>query len=295
MNIKEGFSGEIDRVRIDMGKIAPLRAEGYQAEGKDQFYDRKTAFGYMDGAAELYLSYRFKLLMVRRYLKPNSSPLILECFNMCSSEEAFGIFSYQTEEKEVGIGQGSEYGGGLLRFWKGKYFINLYAEKTDPSSEKDILGVGEIIAKRIRREGSKPKMIQFLPKEGLLERTIRYFHLHQILNHHYFISHENLLNLSEGTQAILATYLLSQGKDKTYLLLIKYPEAREARKASNRFRKAYLPEAITSKPIQMENGKWTSMKLIQNYLVVIFDAPYSHQAERLIDVTSQHFIKRSDR
>ncbi len=276
------LSAEKDGRKAEMKRLLPLKVEDYKTDGKDEFYDRQTAFRYMDGAAELYRSYDFKLLMVRRYLKAGHPSLLVELFDMGSSEDAFGIFSYQTEEEEVGIGQGSDYGGGLLRFWKGKYFANIFAERETPATKKDILAIGEAIARNIKKEGLKPKLIQFLPEENLLKRTIRYFHLHPILNHHYFISHENILNLGARTNAILATYPSPGEKGKTFLLLIQYPDQKQAEKAFQSFLKAYMPEAPSSKTVKTENGKWTSAKIHRQYILVVFDAPSVEKTEELI-------------
>jgi len=277
------LSAEKEGRQVAMKRLLPLKMEDYKTDGKDEFYDRQTTFRYMDGAAELYRSYDFKLLMVRRYLKAGHPSLLVELFDMGSSEDAFGIFSYQIEEEEVGIGQESDYGGGLLRFWKGNYFANIFAERETSATKKDILTLGEAIAKNIKKEGSKPKLIQFLPEEGLSQGTIRYFHLHQVLNHHYFISHENILNLGARTNAILAPYLSPGEKGKTFLLLIQYPEQKQAEKAFQSFLKAYMPEASSSKAVKTEDGKWASARIHQKHVLVVFDAPSVEKTEQLIE------------
>jgi len=276
-------SSKVDR-RIEMENILPKKVGDYKAEGKDEIYNRNTSFQYMDGAAELYRSYAFKLLMVRNYKKNGYPSLTVELFDMGLPEDAYGIFSYQTEDEEVGIGQGSDYGGGLLRFWKGKYFVNVFSEKETPESRKDILIFGEAISKNINENGLKPKLIKFLPEDGLSERSIRYFHLHPILNHHYFISHENILNLGKNTNAILADYSFPNAKNKTFLLFIQYPDELQSKKAFNRFLKAYMPEAYSSphKKVKTENGKWTFAKNHKKYVLVVFDAPTQEKAEGLI-------------
>lgn len=269
---------------IEMEKILPQKVGDYMVKEADEFYDRKTTFQYMNGAAELYHSYSFSFLVVRRYTKPAHPSITVELFDMGLPEDAFGIFSYQTEDEEVGIGQGSDYGGGLLRFWKGKYFINIYAEGDNPEVKKDILKIGETISRKINKNGSKPSLIRFIPKEGLSQRTIRYFHIHPILNHHYFISHENILNLSAKTDAILADYSFSNFKDKTFLLLIQYPGEIEAKKAFNKFINAYMPEVSSSnKIIKTENGKWTSAKNYKKHIVLVFDSPDQEKVEELIE------------
>ena len=286
------LSAEKDGRKAEMKRLLPLKVEDYKADGKDELYDRQTTFRYMDGAAELYRSYDFKLLMVRRYLNAGHPSLLVELFDMGSSEDAFGIFSYQIEEEEVGISQGSDYGGGLLRFWKGNYFANVFAERETPATRKDILTLGEAIARNIKKENPKPKLIQFLPEEGLSRETIRYFHLPQVLNHHYFISHENILNLGARTNAILATYPSPGEKGKTFLLLIQYPGKDLAEKAFQSFLKAYMPEADSSVAIRIENNKWAKAQLHKQYVIVVFDAPDKGKTEELIKITQTHLERR---
>lgn len=276
------LSAESDGKKIEMKKLLPLEVGTYRSDGKDEFYDRQTTFRYMDGAAELYRSFGFKLLMVRRYLTGDHPPIIVELFDMGSPEDAFGVFTFETGGEEAGVGQGSDYGGGLLRFWKGKFFVNVYAEQESPSAKQDVLGVGKAIVRSIGKGGQKPKLIDYLPREGLSERSIRYFHLHQSLNYHYFVSHENILQLGSQTNAGLATYYSAQAKDRTFLLLIHYPARKQAGEALQTFIKAYMPESSASKVIQTENGRWVAVQSHQAYVIVVFDAPEREKAERLI-------------
>jgi len=277
------LSAEKEGRQITMKKLLSQKVEDYKADGKDEIYDRNTSFRYMDGAAELYRSYAFKLLMVRKYVKTNHPSILVELFDMGSSEDAFGIFSYETGEEEVQIGQGSDYGGGLLRFWKGNYFANVYAERETPSMRKDILGIGHAVAGNIKKEGQKPALIKFLPADGLSERSIRYFHLHLVLNHHYFLSHENILRLGERTNGILATYLPQQTKEKIFLLLVQYSTKGLAESAFKSFVKTYMPESSASRTIKTENGKWTSAKIHHQYILIVFDATSVEKTEQLIE------------
>ena len=273
-----------------MKRLLPLKVGGYQSDGKDKFYDRMTSFRYMDGAAELYRSYAFKLLLVRRYLKAGHPPIIVELFDMGLPEDAFGIFSYETGGEESDVGQGSDYGGGLLRLWKGKFFVNVYAEQEAPSAKQDVLEIGKAISVSVKQEGLKPKLIHFLPREGLSERSLRYFHLPQSLNYHYFVSHENILRLNERTHAILATYSSPESKGKTFLLLIQYPSQKLAEAALRSFVKAYMPESSSSGVIRTESGKWTASQSHQKYVIAVFDAPSREKADQLIEVVEKKLL-----
>ena len=278
--------------KIEMKKLIPQQVGPYKADGEDEFYDRQTTFRYMDGAAELYRSFAFKLLMVRRYMKTDSSPIIAEFFDMGSSQDAFGIFTFETGGEDAGVGQGSDYGGGLLRFWKGRFFVNVYAEQESSSTKQDVLEIGKAIAKSVGQDGQRPKLVQFLPQEGLSERSIRYFHLHQSLNYHYFVSHENILRLGEKTNAVLASYLFPQTEGKIFLLIIQYPSQKTAEDALQRFAKAYMPEASTSKTIKTENGRWAAAQSHREYVMVVFDAPSKEKTAELIQATRKKLEKK---
>jgi hypothetical protein len=281
------LSAEIDITKAEMKELLPQNIIGYKSDGEDEFYDRQTTFRYMNGAAELYHSFAFKLLLVRRYLKPNAPAVIVELFDMGLAEDAFGIFTFETGGEDAGVGQGSDYGGGLLRFWKGKFFVNVYAEQETPSTKQDVLEIAKAIARSLGQEGQKPELIHYLPEQGLSERSIRYFHLHQSLNYHYFVSHQNILRLGKETHAVLASYLLPQIKEKTFLLLIQYPTKKLAGEALQSFVKAYMPEAVTQKAIKTENGKWAAAQSHQAYVIIVFDAPLKDKAEELIQATKK--------
>jgi hypothetical protein len=277
---------------MEMKKPLPQEMLGYKADVEDEFYDRQTTFRYMNGAAELYRSFAFKHLLVRRYLKPNTSGVIVELFDMGLAADAFGIFTFETGGEDVRVGQGSDYGGGLLRFWKGKFFVNVYAEQETPSTKQDVLEIAKIIARSLGQEGQKPKLIRYLPEEGLSERSIRYFHLHQSLNYHYFVSHQNILRLEEKTNAILASYLLPQTEGKTSLLIIQYPSQKLAEEALQSFVRAYMPESSTSKTIKTENGRWAAAQSYREYVMIVFDAPNKEKTAELIQATRKKLEKK---
>jgi len=274
-----------------MNELLPNEMHGWRAQENDEIYDRDTLYQYMNGAAEVYLTYSYKQLLVRRFIKDQQPDIIVELFDMGSSEDAFGVFSHSRESEEVGIGQGSEYRGGLLCFWKGNFFVCVLAERENPSTKKAVLDLGSAIASAIKETGSKPKLVDFLPVEGLMERSVRYFHKHTSLNYHYFVADQNILNLDESSQALLARYQPAEGK--SYLLLVQYQNIAQANAAFDSFITTYIPEAKQTGIAQLENGKWTAAKLVQEFVVVVFDAPSKAFAETLLQTASNKMeVKR---
>jgi hypothetical protein len=175
----------------------------------------------------------------------------------------------------------------LLRFWKGKYFVSIYAEGEGVEVESVILNTGRAAADSIPATGPEPKLIGFIPgKElGLVDKSVRYLKSHVLLNQRFFISHQNILNLNLKTGAVLAQYL--QNKQKTQLLLIRYPDLKQAANAYQSFMDAYLPDARGKDRSKIEDRKWTSARQRNEYVVIVFGAPTEAAAEALLKATEE--------
>ncbi len=265
----------------------PGEAGGWKWDGDAKAYGPKEIFAYMDGAGELYLAYNFRDLIVRRFEKPGQPPITLELYDMGSSEDAYGVFSFERQDEEVKIGQGSEFGGGLLRFWKGKYFVSIYPDGEGPEVATAILALGRAVADSIPVTGQAPALLRYLPdgKKGLVEKSIRYLHSHVLLNQRFFISHENILGLKADTGAGLAEVLA--GKEKLRLLLIQYPSEDRAKDALESFKKAYMPEARQKDRIHTEDKKWTLVQRRGNMILLVFHASREGDAESLIQAVEE--------
>jgi len=286
LTVAEMVRGE-EKGKMSREIFLPSEAEGWKWDRKEAEYNSKTLFKYMDGAAELYLAYGFQNLTVRRFERSNQPPITCELYEMACSEDAYGVFSYEHQDETVGIGQGSEFGGGLLRFWKDKYFVSIYAEGEGAEVESGILKMGRAAANSIPGVGPEPKLVGYIPGKdlGLVDKSLRYLKDHVLLNQRFFIAHQNILNLSRKTEAVLAQYL--QGKQKTQLLLIRYPDPREAVDAYRSFMKAYLPDVRGMDRARTEDRKWTFARQRNEFILIVFGAPTETDAEGLLKATQE--------
>ena len=277
-----------------MNPKVPLPAEvaGWKWDGKDLRYNSRTLFDYIDGAAELYLAYGFQNLTVRRYEKTSRLSIVVEVYEMASPEDAYGVFSFERQDVSAGIGQGSEFGGGLLRFWKGKYFVSVYAEGDGPEVEPAILSAGRAAADSIPGTGAEPALIQFLPGKdlGLIEKNIRYLKSHILLNQRFFISHENILNLNRDSEAVLANYV--REREKVSLLLIRYPNPGKAAEALQSFTRAYLADASGKDRVRTEDRKWTFARQFKENIILVFGAPRESDGEALLKAAEDKILGR---
>ena len=268
---------------MDLSKLVPESIGAWRSEGEDGLYDREMIFDYMDGAGEVYLSFAYQKLFVRRFTKPPEEELTVELYHMGHSGDAFGIFSRGRVGEDVGIGQNSEYRSGYLLFWKGRYFIIVYTLLENEESKEAVFEISRQIAANITEEGTVPAIISLLPTEGLIEKSVRYFHKHTDLNQHYFVSDDNILELGMETEALIANY--QEGDDYSFLLIVCYPEAGSAGTAFERFTDIYMPEGRESGIVQIEDGYWTAAARTGAFIVAVFDAPTAQRAGRLLTAT----------
>jgi len=138
----------------------PHELRGWKIQDEVRTYTRDTIFNYIDGAGEVYRLYAFRELEVFRYTKLDEPDIVLEVFDMSTSEDAFGVFTHGREGKEAGFGQGSEYRGGLLCFWKDTYFVCVYPEGESEAAKDAVLSLGKSIDEAVKDTGPEPEVLR---------------------------------------------------------------------------------------------------------------------------------------
>ncbi|MBN2408202.1 MAG: hypothetical protein JXE07_00575 [Candidatus Aminicenantes bacterium] len=254
----------------DFDSVFPAEVNGWKKVEPTATYDKTNLFDYIDGGAELYISYNFKKLLAVRYKGKGDEEIVIDIFDMGDSFNAFGVFSHGREREDGLVGQGSEYGGGLLTFWKDRYYISVMAYPETKEKKELVLEFGRKMAAAIPREGALPPVLELLPKENLVRDSIRYFHHYIWLNSHFFVSNDNILQIDDETQAVLAKYRM-EGM-LLHLLLALYPEPERAKSAGESFLRHYLPDAKNGMA-QLPDGRWTGRRTDGRMLSIIFNAP----------------------
>ena len=269
---------------VALESLVPANAAGFEASAPGRAYDRATIFDYMDGAGEVYLQYAYRTLFVRELSRKDQPGITAQVFDMGRPEDAFGIFSLEREDDDAGIGQESEYGGGLLRFWKGRYFVSVFAEIETPEAREAVFAIGRAVAAAIRETGARPAAVEALPPEGLVARRVRFFHGPFGLASRYPAADGKLLGLSQDTDAVLATY--RSGGAASRLLLVRYPDAQEARNALDAFSRAQETALGRDGTARGADGKWAGARQVGRAFVAVFEAAAREDAEDLLTRTA---------
>ncbi len=278
--------GTSEEMSMSLSTLIPETHGNWIRDGEDGIYDARSIFKYMNGAGEVYLSFAFQQLCVRRYVRGEEGGITVELYDMGNAADAFGIFSRNLTGDEVSIGQGSEYRSGYLNFWKDRFFATVYADHESSRTREAVHGIGRDIATRIPGSGSPPVLLEVLPTDGLLGRSIRYFHLHTDLNQHYFIADANILHLDQRSEAVLANYQeAAPGEYPIFLLVVRYPSRGEAAQAFGSYLHHFLPEAQGEGAYQLEDGTWTAAGRTGRFVLAVYDASSQRRAQELLAAT----------
>jgi hypothetical protein len=254
----------------DFTRVLPDAISGWTRADPPNFYAPENLSNYIDGGAELYISYNFKNALSVKYLDPAGNEIAVDIFDMGSAPDAFGVFAHSRETIDDRFGQGSEYAAGLLTFWKDRYYVSILAYPETAEKREVVFELGRAIAGGIESNGTLPPIIALLPAENLLPETVRYFHHYIWLNSFHFVSHENVLNIGNDTPAALGKY--RQDGTTFFLLLVRYPDAARAEAAGRQFRQKLLDGAEDGMR-RTKEGRWTGLECRGNFVSVVFNAP----------------------
>ena len=268
----------------ELARMLPDQVEGWSVAEQDRIYTPENLYDYINGGAELYLSYNFQQMINRVYSAPDQPQIQLDLFDMGISQNAYGVFSHSRETIDSTFGQGSQYTPGLLLFWKDRYYISILASPETEQAKQAIFRISRHIEQAIPREGQKPRILRLLPEESLVPESVRYFHHYIWLNSHYYIADENILHINEETDAILARYGMPD--QRYYLLLIQYPGDDEAVQARDDFVRGYAPELQGKRIVRIEDGTYLGCQVIGRHLIAVLNGTSDDAVQSLMERVS---------
>ncbi|HGJ64711.1 TPA: hypothetical protein ENS27_04895 [bacterium] len=270
----------------DLTVIADVSISGWKPDITRFIYNKENLKKYAGNLAELYSSYGFKKLIVKQYINSKSKMLKIELFELDKSENAFGLYSFDTIGKKQDIGQGAVYDHGILRFWKDRLFVKIVASEDYKEIEKDIISFAKAIANNINYEGQKPDIIELVPEENLVTDSLCFFHHNICLNNIYYVPETHALNLSDETDAVAVQYKVD-GNVYPRLIIVRYPDEISAENAHKNFSKLYFDvnTAIYNDDkinvVRTEEGEYNSISLRRNYIVLVFESRSSNTSRDL--------------
>lgn len=280
----------------------PASVGAWARAGEARRVDAGAIFDYMDGAGELYLAYRFDHLEVVEYRAGEGDDILVELYRMRGADDAFGLLSGDWGGEAVALGgkppddrPRALYGAGLLRLAAGDTYARVMATRETPASREAVLALGRAIAAG-REAAPAPRLVAALPSTVGTGHTLRrdsacFLRSRLVLNSAYFLSRQNILDLGPEVDAVTARYeppAAAAGASRVRVVLVAYPDADRARRAFDRFRAAYLPEALAAAAAAgtivtpIEDG-WAGVRRAGRALAIALECPDRATATAFLD------------
>jgi hypothetical protein len=160
----------------ELAALLPKPAGWTLSEAPRAFFP-DDLFEYIDGAAESYLSYDFRELLVADLVKKGTeATLTVEIYDMGLPVNAFGIFAAERypENKPVALGRLGYVEGEALNFMAGRFYVKMLAFGLGQGTEAALIEVGGLVASAIKPAAGLPSFVTAFPKAGLVERSEKY-------------------------------------------------------------------------------------------------------------------------
>ncbi len=115
------------------------KLKNFEQAGPLTVYNRANLFDYMNGEAEAYLPFGFRLLYVNVFrTEKTDSSMVLEIYDMGTPDGAGAVlkkYSAEGGSSQSGIGEAAWADKGILLFRQGNYFVRIFP---DPSPENEV-------------------------------------------------------------------------------------------------------------------------------------------------------------
>jgi len=209
---------------IDLAAFLPSAAdlETWKPRPPLQRFKGDDLFLYIDGGAEIYREYGFKQVVVQDYQDPKGRSITLEIFEMDGPESAYGMFTFKSTPKGrlYEIGQEARLEDYYLNFWKGPCLVTLTGFDEGRECAEGLLRIARAVNGKMPLKGSRPALVDRLPKEWATSRLVYVRGLLALNNIHTFFP-QDAFRFKEG---------LAAERDNSKIFILRYETPAEAQR-----------------------------------------------------------------
>ncbi len=141
---------------------------GWKRSADIQTFSPRTLYEYIDGAADLYLTYDFEALKVAEYRNEKKGSVTVDVYFHKTPIQAFGIYSQERLPDANFIDAGTEgyVESNALNFLNGPYYVKISSYNTGPEDRQILLTFAKKVAESLGEKGLLPSILSSFPGEG---------------------------------------------------------------------------------------------------------------------------------
>ncbi len=170
-------------------------------------YKPENLWDFIDGAAEIYLSYGFEDLSLAEYTHASAIAIRVEVYRHRSHADAFGIYAQERNPsyRFIDVGTQGYIEEGVVNFLAGTYYVKLTTHESGTEAQDALLLIAHAMDRHLAQPHGWPMPLRLFPERG------------RILNSETYIA-ESFLGYPELRSAYVAEYD-SLSPYKVYLLI----------------------------------------------------------------------------
>jgi len=186
---------------------------GWKQSGEIQTFQPENLFDYIDGAADLYLSYDFQELKVAEYRNEKKASVIVEVYRHRTPTHAFGIYSQErlANANFIDVGTQGYIETNVLNFLLGPYYVKINSYNTGAEDQDILLTFAKKVSENLGEKGSLPSILSSFPEEGKKKNSERFIAI-KFLGYPFFHSAFTVDYELSGTKFKL---FVIEGRDHT--------------------------------------------------------------------------------
>ncbi len=149
---------------------------GFALTTETAVYEPSNLWDFIDGAADLFVSYGFVDLHIAYYRSRDSVEVRAEVYTHDTPENAFGIYSQERSPgmNYVEIGTQGYAEEGIVNFLAGKYYVKLSSNQTGGAVRDSMLVIARKLDAAIGQRASWPGALALLPAGGRVPNSEQY-------------------------------------------------------------------------------------------------------------------------
>lgn len=196
-----------------MGEYFP-EVDGWSKNGTPDFYNPDNLYEYIDGAAEVFLSYDFRNLASITYKNKAKNSLTVDIYQHGNANNGYGIYSQEMprEGEFLSIGAQGYYEQGILNFFKGKYYVKISSFDLGDEDEAVLKKFAKAIEEKIKGTTEFPNSLRCFPEKNAINGSRKYIS-------------SNFLGHSFLHSAFVGDYQVGDKKLQLFVIETETPEA----------------------------------------------------------------------
>lgn len=174
LNIPKVIAGSVSE------KLLPQSTgvTGWQLAGDYYHYLPENLYNYINGAADLFISYGFVKLVGAEYASKSSKQeyLTVDIYDLGNKLNAFGVFQSKRdpESKSLKIGSGSFGSEKYIFFYKDRFYVEIQAVVSNDKSKDITMTMAQKVVSGISGDSAPPSELNYLPDTGRVSGSEMY-------------------------------------------------------------------------------------------------------------------------